>query len=341
MERGDWAPDFVLPSQEGVPTRFIGKAGGTPTVLLFYETNQNGATLEELKRFATTLAARPISLFAINGETPESNRRVFSEQALPILAFSDVDGAVRQGYGMEPGHKMTVFVLNRNLRVVSAHPVKDEETWADQVATLLDTLPHDEAVEIHSQAPVLLIPEVLDSRYCEQLMAVWAEGNEETGVEQTQDGARKNVIAEESKRRRDHTVTDPELLRDLTFEVGRRVLPAVRKAFSFRATRFEGFKIARYDAEVGGFFRAHRDNLSPATMHRRFALTLNLNDGYEGGHLRFPEYGQHLYRPKAGGAVVFSGSLLHEALDVTKGQRFVLLSFLFGEEDAKKLQGGS
>jgi hypothetical protein len=29
---------------------------------------------------------------------------------------------------------------------------------------------------------------------------------------------------------------------------GRRVLPEVGKAFAFRATRFEGFKIACYDA---------------------------------------------------------------------------------------------
>jgi predicted 2-oxoglutarate/Fe(II)-dependent dioxygenase YbiX/peroxiredoxin len=324
-----------------VPTRFIGQAGGTPTVLLFYETNQNEASLKELKHFAATLAARPISLFAINGETPEANRRVFSEQDLSMTAFSDVAGAVRQSYGIEPGPPMTVFVLNRNLRVVSSHPVKELGSWAEQVATLLDTLPQDTVTEIHSQAPVLLIPDVLDLRYCEQLMAVWETDNVETGVEQSKDGTRENALAEEYKRRRDHTVTDPELLSDLAFRVGRRVLPAVRKAFSFRATRFEGFKITCYDAEVGGFFKAHRDNLSPATAHRRFALTLNLNEGYEGGHLRFPEYGQHLYRPKAGSAVVFSGSLLHEALKVTKGRRFVLLSFLFGEEDAKRLEGSS
>ena len=109
----------------------------------------------------------------------------------------------------------------------------------------------------------------------------------------------------------------------------------LRKAFAFRATRFEGFKIACYDAAEGGHFRAHRDNLSPSTEHRRFALTLNLNDGYEGGHLRFPEYGAYLYRPGAGGAVVFSGSHLHEALPVTRGKRYVLLSFLFGEGDRR------
>ena len=80
-----------------------------------------------------------------------------------------------------------------------------------------------------------------------------------------------------------------------------------------------------------GVFRAHRDNLSPATAHRRFALSLNLNAGYEGGYLRFPEYGPHLYRPEAGGALVFACSHLHEVTEVSQGRRFVLLSFLFGE----------
>ena len=48
-------------------------------------------------------------------------------------------------------------------------------------------------------------------------------------------------------------------------------------------------------------------------LHRRFAVSLNLNTGdYEGGCLRFPEFGPHLYVAPAGGAVVFSCSLLHE-----------------------------
>ena len=66
------------------------------------------------------------------------------------------------------------------------------------------------------------------------------------------------------------------------------------------------------------------------SSHRVFALTLNLNDDYEGGQLRFPEYGNHLYRPDAGAALVFSCAHLHEVVDVTEGRRFVLLSFLSG-----------
>lgn len=108
-------------------------------------------------------------------------------------------------------------------------------------------------------------------------------------------------------------------------------MPELSKAFAYHASRFEGFKIACCQASDRGFFRAHRDHLSPATAHRRFAFTLHLNDGYQGGQLRFLEYGPELYRPAPGAALLFSCSHLHEVLDVTAGRRFVL-SFLFGDE---------
>ena len=99
-----------------------------------------------------------------------------------------------------------------------------------------------------------------------------------------------------------------------------------------RATRAEEFKIICYDSEPGGYFRMHRDNTTPQTQHRRFAMTLALNaEAYEGGVLRFPEFGGATYKPATGMAVVFSCSLLHEATDVIGGKRFMLLSFLYDE----------
>jgi predicted 2-oxoglutarate/Fe(II)-dependent dioxygenase YbiX len=96
-------------------------------------------------------------------------------------------------------------------------------------------------------------------------------------------------------------------------------------ATSFRATAAEG-----------GFFRAHRDNTTKGTAHRRFAVTINLNTGeYEGGVLRFPEFGRQTYEAPAGGAIVFSCSLLHEAKPVTRGVRYAFLPFLYDEAGAK------
>jgi predicted 2-oxoglutarate/Fe(II)-dependent dioxygenase YbiX len=164
-------------------------------------------------------------------------------------------------------------------------------------------------------------------------MERWStQGSVETGVETIVEGARAEATDVRRKRRRDHTVEDQQLLRELTRHIGDRVFPELQKAFAFAAGGFEGFKIGCYTAEDRGHFEAHRDNLSTATAHRRFGLTLNLNDDYDGGELRFPEYGPTRYRPAAGEALVFSGTHLHEVLPVERGRRFVLLSFVLASQ---------
>ena len=108
------------------------------------------------------------------------------------------------------------------------------------------------------------------------------------------------------------------------------------KAFRFEVTRIERYIVACYDAEDGGYFRPHRDNLTSGTAHRQFACSINLNaEEFEGGDLRFPEYGARTYRPPTGGAVVFSCSLLHEATPVTRGTRYAFLPFLYDEAGEK------
>jgi predicted 2-oxoglutarate/Fe(II)-dependent dioxygenase YbiX len=55
---------------------------------------------------------------------------------------------------------------------------------------------------------------------------------------------------------------------------------------------------------------------------------VNLNaEDYEGGHLWFPEFNDHRYSPPTGGGLIFSTALLHEATEVTRGSRYVLLTF--------------
>ena len=59
-------------------------------------------------------------------------------------------------------------------------------------------------------------------------------------------------------------------------------------------------------AADGAVFHPHRDSTTQGTAHRRFACSINLNAGdFDGGDLRFPEYGMRTYRPPTGGAVVF------------------------------------
>jgi predicted 2-oxoglutarate/Fe(II)-dependent dioxygenase YbiX len=247
--------------------------------------------------------------------------------------LQDADGRAAGAY--RTGGAPTAFLLDPNLRVRATLPLADGARVAADVAELVAELVWDDRRprEITTQAPVLVVPDVLDPEQCAELIAVWEqEGHSETGVEAANGGGRAEQRNAQLKRRRDHVVGDPQRSRELATRIGRRVLPELWKAFAYRASRFEGFKIACYQASDRGFFGAHRDNLSPTTAHRRFALTLNLNDGYQGGQLRFPEYGPELYRPAAGAALLFSCSHLHQVLEVTAGRRFVLLSFLFGDQ---------
>jgi hypothetical protein len=111
-----------------------------------------------------------------------------------------------------------------------------------------------------------------------------------------------------------------------------RVWPEIHKAFQYRVTKKEALRIGAYKGERGGYLHGHRDNVPPTT-YRRFAMSINLNsDKFEGGEIRFPEFGDQRYKPESGCALVFSSSLLHEAMHVTAGRRFVLLAFLFGDD---------
>jgi predicted 2-oxoglutarate/Fe(II)-dependent dioxygenase YbiX len=63
----------------------------------------------------------------------------------------------------------------------------------------------------------------------------------------------------------------------------------------------------------------------------RVAMSLLLNDDYEGGEIVFREFTNRGLRAPAGTAVVFSSSLLHEVLETRSGVRYVLITHLFND----------
>lgn len=323
LQPGERAPDFVLPRADGDRVRFYGQVGGVPAVVLL-GAGCPSTDLADLAARVRDAVPDQVAVHAIGTDQAGS------------VDFVDAHGRVHGAYGAAPDGPPSAVVLGPDVRVAATFPLT--RATVDQVAGAATAAsPSDPDVVVSRQAPVLLVPRALSADWCQRLIDLW-HGVEtvETGVEVTAEGRRGEQADTLRKRRRDHVVADRDLLRDLTAHVGARVMPELQKAFAYEARRFEGFKIGCYDEDGQGFFAAHRDNLSPATAHRRFALTLNLNDDYEGGELRFPEYGRMRYRPAAGEALVFSGSHLHEVLPVTRGRRFVLLSFLFAGE-----RGGS
>lgn len=124
---------------------------------------------------------------------------------------------------------------------------------------------------------------------------------------------------------RTHVFPNKELERRLDNKLSRSVLPEIRKIFYFDPKNRENYKICCYDSETSGRFHAHRDTPKPY-QHRRYAMSLLLNDDYEGGELNFPEYNIKI-KPKANTAIIFPGLSAHKVLEVTRGCRMAIITF--------------
>lgn len=188
-----------------------------------------------------------------------------------------------------------------------------------------------------------MVPRVLEPVLCRALIDEWAEDHAEGAIRVRGTGgddSASRVVDQGTKRRLDH-LPGAARNRQLTEIVLRRVAPELAKRDQFEAAAVERFCVGGYDALRGDYFRPHRDNATAQTATRRFALTLNLNQDFEGGGLRFPEFSNRIYQTATGGAVLFSCSLLHEAVPVTRGRRFVALTFFYGKGDAERKGQGS
>jgi predicted 2-oxoglutarate/Fe(II)-dependent dioxygenase YbiX len=256
--------------------------------------------------------------------------------APPVRWFCDPDGQLRRLYDAEGPDGAVAprwVAIDPSQRMLIWTPL---EQGPALFSTLMQMGPVDEHAGVPLTAPVLILPRVFEPPLCRQLIAYYnAAGGEPSGVMREVGGKTVGVL-DDFKRRRDATITDPALQGATRDRIRRRLVPEIAKAFQFAVTRIERYIIACYDADQGGYFKPHRDNTTAGTAHRRFAVSINLNaEDFDGGDLRFPEFGSRTYRPPTGGAVVFSCSLLHEATPVTRGTRYAFLPFLFDEAAAK------
>jgi predicted 2-oxoglutarate/Fe(II)-dependent dioxygenase YbiX len=332
LEPGDRFPEFMLADQTGAMRAFSQRVRGLAMAVFLDSTD---ALRQSLRGLADAYQAAELDCLAIDGFAIEG---VAEGAELWPTILADEAGRIRQslremaGRSAAPGGVRTLaFLLDRNQRILA---IADDTLDGDLARWALTRWsvepPAAAAAEIRHAAPVLTIPNVLSRDDCRALIARWHEmGNAPGKVTSLVKGEQVERVYESLKKRRDHRLNDPVVLRPLLALIARRLAPELDKAFHYRAFKFDRVLIACYDAERGDFFRRHRDNQTPATATRRFALTLNLNsEEYDGGELIFPEYGDYRYKPATGAAVLFSCSLLHEALPVTAGQRFALLSFL-------------
>lgn len=330
---GDHCPVFACADSDGGRFEFQSHIYGKPTVMIFL----GDRSIADVQPALAGLDAETAQVLALSVRPVDDIRAQKTAAGWTYQTLFDEGGEITRAFAQLSGIEApAVYVLDPNQRIAGIAPLGDgAAAWASGVVGTV-AFPAEGAT-VRRMAPVLLIPRVLEPEACDWLIGLWADGQKRTGeVSLGESKGNVSAVVKNLKRREDYVIQDTETQNKVMQLMFPRLIPEVEKIFYYRGWGIEAFRVGCYHAEDAGFFGVHRDNKNPSTRNRRYALTVNLNTGdYEGGKLRFPEYGPELFEPPRGGAVLFSCSMLHEVVPVTSGRRFTLLSFLVDRSGAQ------
>lgn len=322
LHAGDRLPDIELPVADGESRKLYWAFRGEPVALLAAE-SMAGLDIAAL---AKACQAHNIALVGIAMRTDTAAAGALfvlhdaERRMLDVLLAPNRPGAAA------PGARLLLLDANQRLLMALADPTP--QALAPLLAEAIGRARHDQAQPALVQGavpPVLILPRVFEPELCANLIALWQNSDRDSTGVSSRYG---NVQMGQAKRTEDHMVRDPNAIRAISDRLAYRIGPELLRGFGYdKPFAFDAHVILSYSADEKHYFKAHRDNGAPQTADRAFAVSLNLNEDYDGGELIFPEYGPLRFKPPAGAAAVFSCTLLHEALPVIRGRRYVLTSF--------------
>lgn len=334
LRRGDPAPYWVA-ATDANPRFVFSSLAGRYVLLGFLGSAGQPGTADILAALdATILNGDHACALLISADPADQAQKRIPHHLPSWRGVWDFDAAVSRAYGVAGARYAACWILlDPQLRVLATAPIAALPAMLGHIATLPPPSLHAGSAV---PAPVLVLPRIFEPELCRALIAEYdRQGGELSGFMREIDGKTVAVQDRGHKVRRDVLLDDGPLKTAIQQRIASRLVPEIARSFQFQATRLERYLVACYAAEEGGHFAPHRDNTTKGTAHRRFAVSINLNaEDFAGGDLRFPEFGSATYRPPTGGAVVFSCSLLHQALPVTTGRRYAFLPFLYDEAAA-------
>jgi len=319
---------FFAAETDGIQRYAIDVAAGRWIVLMtFLSLSRPGAleALQAVEARADLFNDADAAFYGLSTDPADRFQRGLANATIGRRYFWDFDRKVARLFGADP----CVLLVDRGFRIVMTAPLARTADVLERLAQELNAEPLGQS----AHAPVLTLPRVFEPEFCQSLIGYFKVREPDvSGFAAVRDGRTVNLVDARFKRRLDVTIEDDALISAIRDRIRRRLLPAVKHAFNWQAREIERFLLCRYGEDDQGFFAAHRDDATPGTAHRQFAVTINLNAGdYDGGALRFPEFGRRTYSPPTGGATVFCCSLLHEVTPVTRGERFCFVPFLYDE----------
>ena len=338
LDVNDPAPWFRAPVLNGSDSFVFDTMAGRTVLMLFFGAASQPVAAEALKLVEanrTLFDDVSACFFGITVDRADAEAGRIRPMLPGIRRFLDYDRRISAQYGAltrkdgKLHYDPQWVLLDPALRVSARFPIEQGGAALAVVRMMSKQL------QTADFAPVITVPGVLEPEVCRQLVDLYErEGGTPSGFMMEVGGKTVGQFDHLRKKRADYYIDDQTLRDALSARIGRRLIPMIHRAFQFEATRIERYLLACYDGAEGGHFRAHRDNTTAGTAHRRFAVTINLTNDYDGGDLSFPEFGPRTYRAPVGGAIVFSCSLMHQANQVTRGRRYAFLPFLYDEAGA-------
>ena len=219
-----------------------------------------------------------------------------------------------------PLENYRIYILSANRRIKDILEVDSVDSF-DSFNSLitLDIKKYDENQHI----PYLLIENVLSEELLKEVLEYYKNNKDKCELQNT------------TTKNRAHVFPNRELEKKIDNKLSRSLFPEIKKMYNFDVYYREHYKICSYDGETNGRFHAHRDTPYPQ-QHRKYAMSLFLNDDYDDGEFELTEYNLRI-KPKANSAFIFPGICSHMVHPVTKGNRQTIISF-FCEKSNNSLE---
>jgi peroxiredoxin Q/BCP len=127
LKKGDRAPDFALPDQDGRLRKLKDLLAGEALVLYFYPADFTpGCTREacDLRDLHAQILSAGLRVVGISPQSVDSHRRFREEHSLPFTLLSDEDKTAVRAYGVDGplgiGVRRATFLIDRKGLVIDS-----------------------------------------------------------------------------------------------------------------------------------------------------------------------------------------------------------------------------
>jgi hypothetical protein len=147
-------------------------------------------------------------------------------------------------------------------------------------------------------------------------------------IREEQENGDYNIVARSDVRSASmlHPSAVPGLYDEFELKLERLVKPIIRQRWKLDLKTHSGTHLIKY--EPSDHYRPHQDT-GVGFDDRYFSVVCYLNDDFTGGRTLFPTL-NYATTPAAGQAIIFPSNYLHGSEPVSRGKKFVLVSWIDG-----------